>query len=59
MISPIDLYKGHLTILVIEKKQSIRLLELELDNARRQLRNLTRIQEEIENENQSEQLLHN
>jgi hypothetical protein len=54
MISPIELYKGHLTILVIEKKQSIRLLELELDNARRQLRNLTRIQEEIENENQSE-----
>jgi hypothetical protein len=55
MISPIELYKGHLTILVIEKKQSIRLLELELDNARRQLRNLIRIQEEIENENKTEQ----
>jgi len=53
MISPIELYKGHLTILVIEKKQSIKLLELELDNARRQFRNLIRIQEEIENENKT------
>jgi hypothetical protein len=55
MMTPIYIYERQVEILIIEKKHAIQLLEQELLIRNRQLKNLFKIQKEIENENKTEQ----
>ncbi len=55
MMTPLYIYERQVEILIIEKKHAIQLLEQELLMRNRQLKNLFKIQKEIENENKTEQ----
>ncbi len=55
MMTPLYIYERQVEILIIEKKHAIQLLEQELLIRNRQLKNLFKIQKEIENENKAEQ----
>ncbi len=55
MMTPLYIYERQVEILIIEKKHAIQLLEQELLIRNRQLKNLFKIQKEIENENKTEQ----
>ncbi len=55
MMTPLYIYERQVEILILEKKHAIQLLEQELLIRNRQLKNLFKIQKEIENENKTEQ----
>ncbi len=59
MMTPLYIYERQVEILIIEKKHAIQLLEQELLIRNRQLKNLFKIQKEIENENKAEQEVQN
>ncbi len=59
MMTPLYIYERQVEILIIEKKHAIQLLEQELLMRNRQLKNLFKIQKEIENENKTEQEVQN
>jgi hypothetical protein len=54
-MTPLYIYERQVEILILEKKHAIQLLEQELLIRNRQLKNLFKIQKEIENENKTEQ----